>query len=99
MAIDKVIKNVRIVRPGSSGPEQKDIGIHQGRFCEIEDDISVDKATEVIDGNNHLAFPGLVDAHMHVGIYSPLEQDARTESKAAAMGGVTSALTYFRTGQ
>ena len=42
MAIDKVIKNVRIVRPGSSGPEQKDIGIHQGRFCEIEDDISVD---------------------------------------------------------
>ena len=71
MAIDKVIKNVRIVRPGSSGPEQKDIGIHQGRFCEIEDDISADKATEVIDGNNHLAFPGLVDAHMHVGIYSP----------------------------
>ena len=36
---------------------------------------------------------------MHVGIYSPLAEDAVTESKAAAMGGVTSAITYFRTGQ
>jgi allantoinase len=36
---------------------------------------------------------------MHVGIYSPLADDAVTESKAAAMGGVTSAITYFRTGQ
>ena len=36
---------------------------------------------------------------MHVGIYQPLAQDAVTESKAAAMGGVTSSLTYTRTGQ
>ena len=36
---------------------------------------------------------------MHAGIYHPLEQDALTESRAAATGGVTSMLTYFRTGQ
>ena len=36
---------------------------------------------------------------MHIGIYQPLAEDAVTESKAAAMGGVTSSLTYFRTGQ
>ena len=36
---------------------------------------------------------------MHSGIYSPLEEDAVSESKAAAMGGVTSSLNYFRTGQ
>jgi len=41
----------------------------------------------------------VVDAHMHAGIYSPLEEDAVSESKAAAMGGVTSSLNYFRTGQ
>ena len=45
-----------------------------------------------------LAFPGCVDAHMHIGIYAPLAQDAVTESKAAAMGGVTSSLNYLRTG-
>src|SRR5690606_19232032 len=47
---------------------------------------------------NRLAFPGLVDPHMHTGIYSPLEQDAVTESRAAAQGGVTSSLNYMRTG-
>ena len=43
-------------------------------------------------------FPGCVDAHMHIGIYAPLAQDAVSESKAAAMGGVTSSLNYIRTG-
>jgi allantoinase len=36
---------------------------------------------------------------MHVGIYRPLDQDAASESKAAAMGGVTTSLNYVRTGQ
>ena len=36
---------------------------------------------------------------MHIGIYAPLAEDAVSESKAAAMGGVTSSLNYFRTGQ
>ena len=45
-----------------------------------------------------VAFPGCVDAHMHIGIYAPLAQDAVSESKAAAMGGVTSSLNYMRTG-
>lgn len=36
---------------------------------------------------------------MHTGIDAPLEEDAVTESRAAASGGVTSSLNYFRTGQ
>jgi allantoinase len=36
---------------------------------------------------------------MHCGIYSPLAEDALSESRAAAQGGVTSSLNYFRTGQ
>jgi allantoinase len=36
---------------------------------------------------------------MHAGIYSPLAEDAVSESRAAATGGVTSSLNYFRTGQ
>jgi allantoinase len=35
---------------------------------------------------------------MHIGIYAPLAEDAVSESKAAAMGGVTSSLNYARTG-
>jgi allantoinase len=61
--------------------------------------IDATRAKAVYDGRGRLAFPGVVDAHMHAGIYAPLQEDAVSESRAAAMGGVTSSLNYFRTGQ
>jgi len=97
--LDLVIKNVRVVRPNQPAPEALDIGISGGKITRLEADIPVSDAAHVYDGRGRLAFPGLVDAHTHTGIYTPLEQDAVTESRAAAMGGVTSMLTYFRTGQ
>ena len=96
---DLLLKNVRVVRPHGDGAEDADIAVKDGRISALQPGLSAADASEVVDGGGRLAFPGLVDAHMHVGIYSPLAQDAVTESKAAAMGGVTSAITYFRTGQ
>jgi allantoinase len=40
-----------------------------------------------------------VDAHQHWGIYNPLDEDTTTESRASAQGGVTTGITYMRTGQ
>lgn len=96
---DLVIKNVRLVRPNQTTIPTVDIGLRDGVFAAIAPHLPVAENQPVYDGRGRLAFPGLVDAHMHVGIYQPLAQDAVTESKAAAMGGVTSALTYFRTGE
>lgn len=97
--LDLLIKNVRVVRPNKQAVDVLDVGIKDGKFARLAPEITAAEANEVRDAKNQLAFPGLVDAHMHVGIYQPLEKDAVTESKAAAMGGVTSALTYTRTGQ
>ena len=97
--LDTLVKNVRVVRPNKTSVDLLDIGIKDGRFARIAPEIRAEEAKEVIDGKNLLGFPGCVDAHMHIGIYSPLAQDAVNESKAAAMGGVTSSLNYFRTGQ
>jgi allantoinase len=97
--LDRLIRNVRVVSPNSDSVQSLDIGISDGKFARLEAGIDPADAKEVLDGQGRLAFPGLVDAHTHVGIYSPLAEDAQTESKAAAMGGVTSMLTYFRTGQ
>ncbi len=96
---DLVVKNVQVVRPRQPAVERLDLGIRDGKFVHLAPEIPPDQAREVYDGRGWLAFPGLVDAHMHAGIYAPLEQDAESESRAAAMGGVTSMLTYFRTGQ
>jgi len=96
---DLLIKNVRVVRPGKTSVPKSDIAVKDGEFARIARQIDADEAKKVVDGRNRLAFPGLVDPHMHTGIYSPLAEDAITESRAAAQGGVTSSLNYFRSGQ
>jgi allantoinase len=96
---DLLIKNVRVVRPHGNVVHEGDIAIANERVVKVAPGIDVTQAKKVYDGKGRLAFPGVVDAHMHSGIYSPLDEDAVTESKAAAIGGVTSSLNYFRTGQ
>ncbi|MBK9135341.1 MAG: dihydroorotase family protein [Betaproteobacteria bacterium] len=96
---DLLIKNVRVVRPHGNVVHEADIAIRDEKIALVAPGIDVTRAKAVHDGRGQLAFPGVVDAHMHSGIYSPLADDAVSESKAAAMGGVTSSLNYFRTGQ
>ena len=98
MSYDLVIKNARIVRPTRKDVFEGDIAIKDGKFSKIARNIPVE-GSEVYDARGLLAFPGVVDAHMHAGIYAPLKEDAVSESRAAAQGGVTSMLNYFRTGQ
>ena len=91
-----IVKNVRVVRPNVREVVQADIGIKGGKFSAIGPNL---QGNRVFDGKGLLAFPGVVDAHMHTGIYSPLAEDAVSESRAAAQGGVTTSLNYFRSGQ
>jgi len=97
--LDLVIRNVRVVRPRHEAVERLDLGVKDGRFVRISPEIPPPEAREGYDAQGLLGFPGVVDAHTHVGIYAPLAEDAVTESKAAAAGGVTTMLTYLRTGQ
>ena len=94
-----LLKNIRLVRPHGGKPTETDIAISNGRFAEISPNIASSDAITTVDGLGRLAFPGLVDAHMHTGIYSPLDQDAVSESRAAAMGGVTTSINYMRSGK
>ena len=91
--LDLLIKNVRVVRPGQEAVEPRDVGVLDGRFARVEPVIDAALAREVFDARGQLGFPGVVDAHTHVGIYAPLPDDAVTESQAAVSGGVTTVLT------
>src|SRR5581483_5728191 len=97
-SLDLIIKNARVVRPNKASVDCLDIGIKDGKIARLAPELAADQSKQVFDAKNRLAFPGCVDAHMHIGIYAPLAQDALSESKAAAMGGVTSSLNYLRTG-
>lgn len=94
---DVLIRGAQIVRPNAP-PETGDIAIRDGAFASVGGQIEGD-ASQEIAAEGLLAFPGVVDSHQHWGIYNPLEEDVRTESRAAAQGGVTTGITYIRTGQ
>ncbi len=95
---DLLIKNARVVRPRKTKVDKLDIAVKGGKFVKVAAGLKAADAAEVVDAKGRLAFPGLVDPHMHSGIYGPLGEDAYRESLAAAQGGVTSSLNYMRTG-
>jgi allantoinase len=96
---DLIIRDVRVVRPGGPEPVAADIAVTAGKVCDVGPGLTVPEGAEVHEGRGLLAFPGVVDAHQHWGIYNPLSDDTATESRACAQGGVTTSLTYIRTGQ
>lgn len=51
-------------------------------------------AAETIDARHLVVFPGVIDPHVHFGLGAP--EDWTTESRSAAIGGVTMVLNYIQ---
>ena len=49
-----------------------------------------------IKGDGLVSLPGVIDPHVHYGVYSPIDEAAITESKVAAIGGVTTMMRMLR---
>src|SRR6185312_3799862 len=73
-----------------------DIGIRDGRIATLGE--GLDGAEEIVDAEGLVVLPGAVDAHCHLGIYRGLAEDADSETLSSLAGGVTTVLSYFRTG-
>jgi dihydropyrimidinase/allantoinase len=95
---DLVILGGTAVLPGL-GPLRLDIGVKDGRIAALADSLAAQDGDAVVDARGRHVLPGAVDSHFHVGIYRPHADDARSESASAAAGGVTTLISYFRTGQ
>jgi allantoinase len=95
MSYDLVVKNVRIVRPNVREVVLGDIAIAGGKFSAVGQQLH---GKQVYDGKGLLAFPGVVDAHMHTGIYPPLAEDAVSEPRRGT-GRRHHQPHHFRSGQ
>jgi len=95
---DSIVVDGHVVFPGY-GPVRCDLGITDGKIAAIADRIASADAAEVVDAKGLLVAPGSVDCHTHLGIYRPLAPDARSETASSLAGGVTTLLSYFRSGQ
>jgi dihydropyrimidinase len=92
MTFDTVIMNSHVVLP--NGVVDKNIIIDEGKIINLTSDIP--QCDIKIDAKGLVALPGVIDPHVHYGVYSPIEQAALTESRVAAAGGVTSMMRMLR---
>ncbi len=99
-----IVKDVRILNPKDDLDTVKSIIIKEGLinklidYKDIEEDILSDDNVKVIDGENLVAAPGLIDIHVHFrdpGMTH--KEDIITGSKSAAAGGVTSVICMANT--
>ncbi|MGH2860590.1 MAG: dihydroorotase [Solirubrobacteraceae bacterium] len=94
---DTVVQNGHVVVP-YVGELRMDIGIRDGRIAALQDRIESADAEQLIDAAGKAVLPGGVDSHFHLGIYRDITEDTVSETTSSVVGGVTSVISYFRTG-
>ena len=94
MTYDAVITDSHIITP--NGIIDKNIIIDNGRIVGFTHELP--SYDHKIDGNGLISVPGPIDTHVHYGVYSSIEKAAKTESHAAAIGGITTMMRMLRLG-
>jgi dihydropyrimidinase len=92
MTVDAVITGSHVVL--QNGMIDKNIVIDEGKIVALTNDIP--QCDVKIKGDGLVSLPGAIDPHVHYGVYSPIDEAAITESKVAAIGGVTTMMRMLR---
>ncbi|WP_026556137.1 dihydroorotase [Arthrobacter sp. 35W] len=94
MKFDLVLKNARLV--DHAGEQFGAIAIQDGRIAAIGSTDAFDDAVRTVDVGGKVVMPGVIDPHCHLGVNYGYDDDMRTETAAAARGGVTTILLFIR---
>ncbi|WP_268543706.1 dihydroorotase [Candidatus Nitrosotenuis cloacae] len=95
MTVDSVIIDSHVI--SQNGMLERNIVINDGKIVDFTTDIP--QCDKKINARGLVAIPGLIDTHVHYGVYSPIDEAAKTESRAAALGGVTTMMRMLRLGR
>ena len=94
MKVDLVIRNARVV--DSTGEFHGGVAISDGRIVTAGASDALPQGVREIDAQGRVLMPGVIDPHCHLGVKYPYPEDMLTETRAAARGGITTALLYAR---
>lgn len=92
MSVDSVVKNCKLVT--DSQILAAGLAVDEGKIVAVAKETNLPKADKTIDCKGNFVLPGLIDPHVHLGAWFPFKQDCQTESKAAALGGITTFLHH-----
>lgn len=94
MTYDLIITDSHIVSP--QGILEKNILIDEGKIAGFTNDLP--QCDKKINAQGLVSIPGPIDTHVHYGVYSSIDIAAKTESHAAAIGGITTMMRMLRLG-
>jgi len=94
MTYDTVITGSHISTP--TGIIDKNLVLDEGKIVMLTNEIP--SCDNKINADGLVTIPGIIDPHVHYGVYSPIEKAAKSESHAAAIGGVTTMMRMLRLG-
>lgn len=95
MSYDLVIRGGRIVVDGQ-GVLEGDLAVKDGRIEAMGATLPAGCAEEEFDARGLVVMPGAIDTHTHWGYRNAFEDDARSDSRAAVLGGTTTAHVMHR---
>src|SRR5207245_4382097 len=73
---------------------EKNNVIDDGKIIGLTNDVP--QCDTTINGSGLVSLPGVIDPHVHYGVYSLINEAAVTESRVAAIGGVTTMMRMLR---
>ena len=94
MTYDTVITGSHIAT--QTGIIDKNLVLDEGKIVMLTNEIPA--CDNKINADGLVSIPGIIDPHVHYGVYSPIEKAAKSESHAAAIGGVTTMMRMLRLG-
>ena len=94
MTVDAVIAGSHVVLPG--GMAERNIVVDDGAIAGLT--TGMPACDRRIRADGLVSIPGVIDPHVHYGVYTPIDRAAATESHAAAVGGVTTMMRMLRLG-
>ena len=87
-----------MVVTAESAPYAADIAIRDGRVAAILEPASGSgrDAEEIISAAGRIVMPGLIDTHVHPGVYRPIDEDLAALTAFGLRGGITSMVAIHR---
>jgi dihydroorotase-like cyclic amidohydrolase len=91
---DLLVRGGTLVIPGV-GRVRSDVGIGGDKIVALGEDLA-GQAAEVYDARGKLVLPGIFDPHIHIGNQLSYDEEAKSETRAAVLGGVTTVGIFLR---
>ncbi|MDP9197557.1 MAG: amidohydrolase family protein [Thermoproteota archaeon] len=92
---DLLITNGLIVIP-TQGVVDTNVLVEDGKIKAIRKSIDNVHASRVVNAAKKYVLPGIIDPHVHYGVFTPLDSSATAESRSAAIGGITTMIRMLR---